>query len=447
MRQHEARTTHTYGKIFARAWPIMIANSVVPLLGIADTAVIGRTGSVRDLGAIALGALVFSFVYWTFGFLRMGTTGFVAQASGAGKQLEVRVAVGRALLMALLLGAGLVILQLPVAWIAFSIRDGSAEVETIARQYVLIRIWGAPAALTSFAISGALIGLGRSRTLLALQVFTNGLNIALDVLFAGVYGWGTQGIAAGTLIAEWSAAVVGGLSLLSLLRAQHDDSEPFMPWRLLRNAGELLRTLRVHADIMIRTLLMLIAFGWFTQQGARMGEATLAANHVLLQFIFFSAFFLDGYAFATESLVGAAIGARDRCAFDEVVRRSSVLAGITGLLLGLGWWLFGESAIEFMTHLPAVQNAAIAVLPYAALYVAVSAAAFQLDGIFIGATRTREMRNASLYSFIGFIAIGLPLVNAAQNLGLWVAFIAYVVLRAITLWAVYPRLRSEIPAR
>jgi MATE family multidrug resistance protein len=190
MTDKQSGLTRSYRGIFSRAWPIMIANSVVPLLGLTDTAVIGRQGTVQDLGAIALGALVFSFVYWTFGFLRMGTTGFVAQASGAGDQPEIRASLGRALTMALVFGTGLIALQWPIAWVAFGVLDGSEQVESIAGQYFAIRIWGAPAALASFAIAGALIGLGRSRSLLALQVFTNGLNIGLDLLFAGVFGWG-----------------------------------------------------------------------------------------------------------------------------------------------------------------------------------------------------------------------------------------------------------------
>ncbi len=418
----------------------MIANSVVPLLGLADTAVIGRQGTVQDLGAIALGALVFSFVYWTFGFLRMGTTGFIAQASGAGDGVEVRATLARALVMALALGAGVIVLQLPIAWIAFGLLDGTEQVESISQQYFSIRIWGAPAALASFVIAGALIGLGRSRSLLALQVLTNGLNIGLDLLFAGVFDWGARGIAVGTLIAEWSAAIAGSYLVFRMLLAQHADGGSLIPWAALRDSRALLRTLRVHADIMIRTFLILLAFGWFTQQGAVLGEATLAANHVLLQFVFFSAFFLDGYAFATESLVGEAIGRRDRQAFDLVVRRSSVLAGITGLGLGIGWWTGGVQVIEFMVRSAEVRGEAMAVLPFAAVYVALSSAAFQLDGIFIGATRTREMRNASLYSFVAFIAMSWPLVTMFANSGLWLAFIAYVVIRAITLWAVYPHL-------
>lgn len=433
-----------YRYIASVAWPIMLANAAVPLLGLADTSLIGRRGTTQELGAIALGAMIFGFVYWSFGFLRMGTTGFVAQASGAGKEAEVRAAVVRAMMTAVVLGMVMILLQVPIVWIAFQLLGGTAEIEAIARRYVVIRIWGAPATLAMFVILGTLIGLGRSRTLLGLQVFMNGLNIALDVWFAGVLGWGATGIAAGTLIAEWSTALVGAVVIVRILQQRRPKGDSFLPWNLLRNAAALWRTVQANADIMTRTLALLLGFGWFTQQGALLGETTLAANHVLLQFMSFSAFFLDGYAFATESLVGQAIGARNRSTFDAVVKRSSVLAGLTGVGLGAGWWLFGNAIIAAMTNLPEVREAAAQFLPYTAIYVAVSTAAFQLDGVFIGATRTRDMRNASLASTAVFVGLAWLLVSRYGNGGLWAAFIVYVIARGATLGVLYPRLRKSV---
>ena len=201
----------------------------MPLLGLTDTAIIGNFGDTAGLGAIALGTLIISFLYWSFGFLRMGTTGFAAQAVGAGDEMEVRAIMGRALLLALALGLLLLLLKAPLEYAAFYLLDGSAAVESSARSYFRIRIWGAPAALSVFALSGVLIGLGRGRLLLALQVFLNGLNIALDLVFAGVLQMGVAGIALGTLIAEWSSLVFGGLLLYRYLAARKAPNDPFWP--------------------------------------------------------------------------------------------------------------------------------------------------------------------------------------------------------------------------
>jgi multidrug resistance protein, MATE family len=210
--------TLRYRDILQKAWPVVLANASVPLLGLSDTAVIGNLGTLSDLGAIAFGAVIFSFVYWGFGFLRMGTTGFVAQAVGARDEIEVRAAFMRALIMAVLIGVLLILIHSAIASVSLSLLQGSDAVETITRDYIATRIWGAPAALVLFAISGCLIGLGMNKTLLMVQLVLNGLNIVLDILFAGVWGMGAQGIALGTAIAEWTTVLLGLLLLHRALR-------------------------------------------------------------------------------------------------------------------------------------------------------------------------------------------------------------------------------------
>ncbi|HVS66452.1 MAG TPA: MATE family efflux transporter [Thermoanaerobaculia bacterium] len=437
-------TPTTRARVARIAWPIVLANAAVPLLGLADTAVIGRTGRTAGLGAIALGALLFSFLYWSFGFLRMGTTGFTAQASGAGDEPEVRAALARALLLALALGLALIALQIPVALVAFRLLHGSEEVEALARGYFSIRIWGAPATLATFAILGLFVGLGTSRLLLIVQLVLNGLNIALDVLFAGVLGWGVRGIALGTLIAEWSTLLLALALAVRLLRARHRDDEPMWPLSRVRDLRRLVSTLSANADIMIRTLFLLLGFAWFTDQSARFGDTLLAANHVLLQLVSFAAFFLDGYAFASESLVGAAIGARRLDAFDAAVKRTTELAAVTAVVLAAGFLVLGRPIVHGLTDLEPVREAATRHLPFAAGYVLVSFAAFQLDGIFIGATRTRDMRNASILSLLLFLAAWWPLAGRLGNRGLWIAFIVYVIVRALTLAVRFPALRESI---
>ena len=431
-------------QIWQKAWPIILANAAVPLLGLADTAVIGNLGNLAQLGAIAFGAMIFSFIYWSFGFLRMGTTGFTAQASGAGDEAEVRATLGRALLLSAALGIGIALLQWPLAQLALGLLEGSAEVEAITRDYFIIRIWGAPATLSIFALMGTLIGLGKSRYLLAVQLFLNGLNIVLDVLFAGVLGWGAEGIALGTVVAEWITLVLAVGLVLKLLRGRQGDSEAFWPLSRMGDAGKMLQLMSANTDILLRTLLLLFSFAWFINQSALYGDAVLGANHILLQLVSFSAFFLDGYAFVAEALVGEALGAKRRQDLTIAVRRSTELAAATAAVLALLILFFGGVAIDALTNIQAVRVAAADTVVWAALYVMLSFAAFQLDGIFIGATHTREMRNASFISAAVFMAAWWFLAPVYGIHGLWSAFVIYVCVRALSLAAYYPRLLRSL---
>ena len=434
----------SYRYLLQKAWPIILANASVPLLGLVDTAVIGNIGSITDLGAIAFGALIFSFVYWSFGFLRMGTTGFAAQASGAGEEQEVRAVLGRALLIALCLGVVLILIQWPIGLAAFSLLDGSAPVEAVAQQYFDIRIWGAPATLATFALMGLLIGLGKSRTLLIVQLFLNGLNILLDVWFAGILGWGASGIALGTVIAEWTTVLLAGWLVYRTLNERKLLTEVFWPKAKIMDLSALLKTASANLDIMLRTLILVFSFAFFINQSAKFGDTALASNHILLQLIAFSAFFLDGYAFVVEALVGGAIGAKRSDVFDLAVRRSTVLALITAILLALVIALVGDIAVMLMTDISSVRLAANQLLPFAALYVLFSFAAFQLDGIFIGASFARQMRDAAALSIVVYFIAWWALSDQHGIQGLWGAMIIYVVARAVALLLFYPSLRRSV---
>lgn len=439
--------TITYSYLLEKAWPIILANAAVPLLGLVDTAVIGNVGTVTDLGAIAFGALIFTFVYWSFGFLRMGTTGFAAQASGAGDEVEIRAVLGRSLILATLIGATLIILQWPIKLTAFSLLGGSSEVETIAQAYFSIRIWGAPATLTTFALMGLLVGLGNSRQLLLVQLFLNGLNITLDVWFAGILGWGVEGVAFGTVIAEWATVLFAAWLIHGELRRRAPGIRNFWPRSRIVDRHALLKMLSANADIMIRTLLLVFSFAFFINQSARFGDVLLAANHILLQLVSFAAFFLDGYAFVVEALVGSAVGSKRRDLFDVAVRKSTILAFATACLLAIWVWMFGEYAVALLTDLPAVRDAAGQFLFLAAIYIFFSFAAFQLDGIFIGASFTRQMRNASVVSLSVFLVAAWVLSERYGMNGLWWAMIIYVAARADALLMYYRSLRNSIPEK
>lgn len=436
--------TISYDYLVRKAWPIILANASVPLLGLVDTSVIGNVGSTQDLGAIAFGALIFSFVYWGFGFLRMGTTGFVAQANGANDQIEVRAILGRSLFLAIVLGVMLILLQWPIKLFAFSMLGGSDSVEHVAQQYFSIRIWGAPATLATFALMGMIIGLGNSGQLLTVQLFLNGLNVLLDIWFAGVLGWGAPGIALGTVIAEWLTVFFAGWLLYRELNNRRPDKSKFWEKEKVFNRQALSRLLAANMDIMVRTLILVFSFAYFVNVSASFGDTVLAANHILLQLISFAAFFLDGYAFVVEALVGTALGSQRRALFDNAVRKSTILAGVTACLLGGLLFLLGDYGIAILTDIDAVRLQAADLLLFASVYILLSFAAFQLDGIFIGASFTRQMRYGAMMSIVVFLLAAQVLVAKYQETGLWLAMIFYVVARGAALLFFYPGLRKTV---
>lgn len=420
-------------RIIVLAIPIILANASAPLLGLADTATIGQTGHAADLGAIALATLVFSFVYWGFGFLRMGTTGFISQAHGASDRQEVVSVVFRSVLLGLAIGLTLILLQVFIARIALWLMSASNEVKSLVADYFYIRIWGAPATLMTYAVLGSLIGMGWTKELLWVQLLLNGLNIALNVFFVLVISLGIKGIAWGTLIAEWTAFFFATYLLMKNLNLQN---LPFLIrkyWHRMIQKEKLTALFKVNADIMIRTLALLSGFAWFADQGAKMGDVTLAANHVLLQFVSLSAFFLDGFAHVSEMLSGKALGQKNKLEFIKQFRHSTQLAGLTAVILSLSIVLFAPVAVAFLTQEKEVQLVAEQHALYAGIYILFSFLAFQLDGVFIGATKSKEMRNSTLLSLVLLIASGTLLLQYYGNIGLWIAFIIYVVARGLFL--------------
>lgn len=442
---HQLDRAPTYKRITLLAIPIMIANAAQPLLGLADTAILGHFGAETDLGGIALGTLIFSFVYWGFGFLRMGTTGFVAQAYGAQDEEGVRATVGRSLLLALGLGVALIALQKLIGWTAGFLLSGSEAVWETAIIYFETRIWGAPATLANFALFGTLIGLGKTRLLLFLQLLLNGVNLGLNLWFVIGLGLGVQGIAMGTVIAEILCVVVGLAIVLPSIRPSTVDA-PFWPRARIMEWAAWKRTMMTNTDIMWRTLFILAGFGWFTKQSAILGDDILAANHILIQITTFAAFFLDGFAFVVEALIGQTLGAGRADLFRTTLFRSTVLSGGTALALAVGLYVGGPWIMGAMTTITSVYEPALSYLPYTAIYVALSFAAFQLDGVFVGATRSREMRNTAILSTLLLIGLSLFALPRWGNDGLWLSFIAFVVIRGISLGAFLPRLIRDAVA-
>lgn len=432
------RMAITHSRVLRLAGPIVLSNISTPLLGMSDMIVIGRIPDPAALGAVALGATIFNFVYWGFGFLRMGTTGLTAQALGEENNDEVSANLARALLVAGAIGAGLILLQYPIALVAFGLLKGSAEVQTLAHGFYNVRIWSAPFSLANFALLGWFIGRQKAKTALALQLFMNLLNIALDVCFVLGFGWGVKGVAAGTLIAECTAALLGGYLAWRALR---HDGLTHWGWARILDAAQITRMLTVNRDILLRTFCLIFAFAFFTSQGARTGDVTLAANAVLGQFVAFSAFLLDAFCAATEALVGQSIGARNRAALDRTVKVTGLWAGLTAMAMTLIIFVAGPFIIKLLTTSPEVRLAAMHYLPWAAVAPVLAVWCFLLDGIFIGATRSVEMRNAMFAALAIFLGSWWVLAGAYGNHGLWAALLIFYVARSITLLPFYGSVR------
>jgi MATE family multidrug resistance protein len=432
-------TADARSRVARLAAPIIVSNVTVPLLGAVDTAVVGHLPDPAFLGGVAVGSMVFDFLYWGFGFLRMGTTGFVAQARGAGDGDEIRAVLGRALLSAGGIGIALIALQGLIGTLALGLIGASAEVEASAAAYVAVRIWSAPATLANYALLGWLFGMQRPRTVLVLQVVTNSLNIVLDLWFVVGLGWGVPGVAGASVIADYAGAVLGLTLILRTLPGRAGWERA----RLLDRA-RLGALLRVNRDIFIRTLCLIFAFAWFTVQGARLGDVTLAANAVLLNLQSIMAYGLDGFAFAAEALVGSAAGARDRPAFVAAARAAAEWSLGLALLVATAFALFGSAIVAVFTDLPAVRATAAAYLPWMVVSPLVSVWSYVLDGIYVGATRTAEMRNGMAIALAGYLVAAQLLVAAWGNHGLWLAFLILMVLRAVTLGAWLPRVVRSI---
>jgi multidrug resistance protein, MATE family len=427
------RSNITHRTVLAIALPVVVSNVSTPLIGVVDTAVMGRLPDPAYIGAVAVGSLIFTFVFWAFGFLRMGTTGLTAQALGANNSDEVVSSLGRALLIAAAIGAALILLQWPMRMIAFSLLEGTERVETLARSYYDIRIWAAPATLANYALLGWFIGIGRTDIGLILQLVLNIANIALDAFFVLVLGWDVRGVAAGTVLAECLAACVGIALAWRHARELHGH------WNRasLLVSERLKRTLVVNRDIMIRSLALIFVFVWFVAQGAAFGDVTLAANAVLMQFIAVSAYFLDGLAFAAESLVGRAVGAASRANLVAAMKITTVWAAMLAIGACLLIALLGPAIIDLLTLDETTRNVARQYLPWAAIAPFLGVWAFQLDGFFIGATRTSQMRSAMLVSLLIFLCAWW-LLTPYQNHGLWAALHVHYLARIGTLYYFFP---------
>jgi MATE family multidrug resistance protein len=425
----------TNARVFAIAGPAMLANLTTPLLGIVGTAAIGRLGEAYLLGGIAMSALVFDSIYWLFAFLRMGTVALTAQAMGAGDAGEQRAVLVRALVMAGLIGLLLIALQAPVASAIYRTLGGSDAVRTAAETYFFVRVWSAPCALANFAVLGWLVGIARAGTALLLQIVINVVNMAATMLLVLVLGYGIAGAAYAAVLAE-SFGLVMGLAITWRLAGRHFD----ITAALVLRRDRLVRMMAINRDIMIRTAAIIAAFAFFTAQGARTGDVALAANAVLHNFILVGSFFLDGFATAAEQLCGRAVGARDGKAFAESVRRVLGWGFLFGAATTIFFLFAGAPLVDLMTTSDLVRDAARQFMLFAALAPVLGVAAYAFDGIYIGATWARDMRNLMLAALAIYLTTWWALRDFGNG-GLWMSLLTFLAMRGLLQALRYPHLR------
>ncbi|MFC5696965.1 MATE family efflux transporter [Pseudomonas sp. GCM10022186] len=432
------RHAPTHSKVWALAAPMILSNLSVPMVALVDSAVVGHLPHAHQLGAVAVGSTLYTLMIGVLGFLRMGTTGFAAQAAGRGDGGALRQVLlqglGLALGLALLLG----LLALPFSGFALGLMAPSAELDQLTREFFHLRLLGLPAALANYALVGWFLGTQNARAPLAILLATNLINIALALWFVLGLDWGVAGAARAAVTAEWCGALLG----LALTRGALRRHPGRIEARALSRWSSWRPLLMVNRDIFIRSLALQLVFFLLTVQGTRLGDATVAANALLLNGLLVTAYALDGLAHAVEALCGHAIGARDR----DGLRRSLLVAGAWSLIASLAFALFflvgGRLFVDLQSDIAEVRRVAHIYLPYLAALPLVAVWSYLLDGLFIGATRAREMRDAMLVAVILSLPLGWGL-QFLGNHGLWLAFLAFMAIRGLSLGCLAWRLQRR----
>lgn len=418
----------THASVLRIAIPIVLSNVSEPLIGVVNTAVMGRLPGPHYIGGVAVGALIFAFLFWGFGFLRLSTGGLSAQATGAGDKDALVTLLLRSLVLAVGIGVVLVAAGPWLGVFSVALVGGSDAVQGEALTYFSWRIWAAPAALTNFAIMGWFIGQGKSSIAFIVQLFLNITNMALSTFLVLGMGFATAGVGLAVVTAEYAAMILG-----LVLALRHMGRLGISPrWPEVFQRQEFLKLVAANGDIMVRTLCLVFAFGWFVSRGAKQGDLIIAANAVVLNLFEVSAYMIDGFAYAAEALVGQAIGAKARDRYRRTLWLTSLWAGVLGVLCAVIIVLAGPQLVALMTLDEAVRSVAAPYLLWAALATVLGTACFQFDGIFTGAMATKDMRNMMVVSLAIYLAAWWWLESAYGNHGLWAALNIFFVARGLT---------------
>ncbi len=424
-------------QILQLAIPNIISNLSVPLLSSVDTALMGRQEGAEYIGAVAIGALIFNFVYWSFAFLRMGTTGLAAQAYGQSDAPKIIHILGRALALALVSGGVIIALQVPLGEWSFSLLGASQEVETLAAEYFYTRIWAAPATLCLYAFMGWFFGMQNAIYPLILTVLINVVNIICNVYFVNYLGMTVDGVALGTVIAQY----VGFVTAIGLFYYKYAYLLPHLKRKALLELAAFKSFMTLNADIFIRTFCLVFAFAYFDNQSAIMGDMTLAVNGVLLQFTFWVSYGVDGFGFAAESLVGKYYGAKNKPLLTKAIRYSFYWGMGLAVVYSLGFLVFGEPLLYIFTDQMDIIQAATPFLIWIVVFPLAGTPAYIWDGVYIGITASKAMRNTMFLALAVFLLfINLQLWQTSWgNHGLWASLIVLMASRGVIQWWWYDK--------
>jgi MATE family multidrug resistance protein len=429
---------YSHKAIWQIAAPMILSSISTPLVGLVDTALMGHLDTPAYLGGVAAGAVIFSVLFMSLNFLRMGTTGVTAQAFGSGNKAEILNSLAQPLVIAGLLALALIMLQIPIIDLSLWLLGLMPEPAAMAGDYFSIRIWSTPAAMANFVIIGWLLGMQNARGPLAIMLTINLSNLILDIVFVVGMGLNIKGVALATLLAETLGLIVALLFARSVLQTQSPD---WSQTSLLKFSSYK-RLLSINSDLFVRSVALMFTFAFITAQGARLGIVVLAANALLMNFQLFLSYALDGVAHASEALTGKAVGSGNRQGLDLAVKRTFFWTMLLAIFFTLLYIIFGNAIINLLTDLPDVRALASDYLPWVAVLPLLSAGAFLYDGVYVGATRSREMR---VIMTAALVLIFLPVWFATKefgNHGLWMAFTAFMAVRSLAMYVWYRRLRA-----
>jgi len=427
-------------QILNLALPSILSNITVPLLGLVDVAIVGHMGSADYIGAIAVGGMAFNIIYWIFAFLRMGTSGLTSQALGKRDLGETMHILIRSLAVGLTIALCLLILQYPLREIIYKLIGPDANVYTLATTYFNIGIWGAPAVLGLYSLTGWFIGMQNTRAPMVIAIVQNIINIIVSTTLVFGLKMKVEGVAMGTIIAQYFGLIMG----IWIWSRHYLKLQKFISKKDLWKQNEMIRFFNVNKHIFLRTFCLVAVMLYFTSAGARQGDLVLAANTLLMELYLLVSYVMDGFAFAGEALGGRFIGAQNNKAFDEMLHRLSYWTILVIVAFSLIYLIFGPNILSLLTNEQEVLETANTYLYWASMVALTGAAAFILDGIFIGATATRDMLLSVFLSTVLFFTLYFLLRDSMENHGLWLAYNAYLAFRGIVLFMRLPHLKRQV---
>ena len=411
--------------------PIFFANLAIPMVGIIDTGLMGNLGNLSYLSATSVAANLFSMIFWSFGFLRMGTVGLVSQAYGKEDYSEIFNIILRNLVFVLVISLIIISLQGYIYRLSLNIFELSETTEKFYQDYFQIRIWSAPAELTLYIITGFFIGLQKTKiSSLAIGLFSI-LNIILSIIFVSKFDLNIKGVAYGTL---FSALFISISFLIYTFLYLNRISKLKIKFDELIDIKKIKNIFNININIFIRTILLTFSFLWFTYLGSQIGEDYIAANAILINLVFLSAFILDAYAFSTEGMVGYSLGKKDITLFKKIVQNSFILSSITGLIISIIYFLINNFVINLMSNIEEIRNLSSSYAVWLIIMPLISSFCFQFDGIFIGVSQTKELRNAMIFSVFSYLVISIFLTSLMGNTGVWISLCIFMILRALSLY-------------